>query len=446
MDQTIWIVIGAVSLVALVFIFFILKWILSLRRVVPTSEVHVVSQGKNLHQYGGEKGEGNSYYRWPEWFPLLGTSVTVLDLTNMEFIVDNEKLPFSVDLYVNLRICDYLVAAKRAANKQDLHDQLKGVVKGVARRILAQDALETIMMNRGKYGNEFTKEISEDISAWGVEPVKLIEFTDIKDARGESVIANIMNKRKSWIEKDSRITVAKNQQEAREAEIAAQQEIDLKQKTADEVVGLRAAEVDKKVGIAKQQSDQAVKEEEKVTMEKNMQVRQVETVRSAEIARDAKIVEAEADRSKTEIDAEASKRKAELDAEATLVRATKNAEGIKAEGDAKAEAEKQMQLASVMAQTTLAKEIGENDGYQKYLIEIRKVEATEKVGLAQAENMSGANIKVIANAGDVASGVSSALDVLTPKGGASLAGAIEALATTDAGKALLTKLGLKIEK
>lgn len=169
---------------------------------------------------------------------------------------------------------------------------------------------------------------------------------DIRDSRGEELISNIMAKKKSAIEKDSRVTVAKNKQEAKEAEIAAQQEIDLKQKAADEVVGLRAEEA--------------------------------------------------------------------------------------------------MQLASVTAQTSLAKEIGDNKGYQQYLVEIRKVEATEKVGLAQAENMSGANIKVIANAGDVAGGVSSALDVLTPKGGASIAGAIEALAATEAGKALLDKFGVKL--
>ena len=257
---------------------------------------------------------------------------------------------------------------------------------------------------------------------------------------------NIMAKKKSAIEKESRITVAKNKQEAREAEIASQQEVDLKQKTADEVVGLRDAEVQKKVGIAQQQSEQAVKEEEKTTKQKEMEVLSVETVRKAEIDKEATIVNAEASRQKVQIDAEASKRKAELDAEAALVRATKNAEGIKAEGDAKAEAEKQMQLASVIAQTSLAKEIGENEGYQRYLIEIRKVEATEKVGLAQAENINGSNIKIIANAGNVAEGLSSALDVLTPKGGANLAGAIEALAATDAGKALFEKIGLMIEK
>lgn len=450
MDQTIWIVIGVVSLVTLVFIFFLVKWILSLRKVVPTNEVHVVRKGNQTLQYGGDAG--GVYYRWPEWVPVVGVSVTKLPLDNFDVSVegydvyDKDKLPFLADVKAFFHIRDCMKAAKQASSMDLILGHLDSVVKGAIRSILAKDDLEKIMVERSKYGEEFTKEVDTQLEAWGVETIKTIELMDIRDSHGEEVISNIMAKKKSTIERDSRVTVAKNMQEAREAEIAAQQEIDLKQKTADEVVGLRAAEVDKKVGIAKQQSDQAVKEEEKVTMEKNMQVRQVETVRSAEIARDAKIVEAEADRRKTEIDAEASKRKAVLDAEATLVKATKNAEGIKAEGDAKAEAEKQMQLASVMAQTTLAKEIGENEGYQHYLIEIRKVEATEKVGLAQAENMSGANIKVIANAGDVASGVSSALDVLTPKGGANIAGAIEALATTDAGKALLEKLGLKIEK
>jgi flotillin len=134
-----------------------------------------------------------------------------------------------------------------------------------------------------------------------------------------------------------------------------------------------------------------------------------------------------------------------LDAEANLVKATKNAQGIQAEGSAKADAEKQLQLASVTAQTTLAKEIGENDGYQKYLIEIRRVEATEKVGLEQAKNINGSNIKIVATAGNVAEGLNSALDVLTPKGGSSIATALEALAGTEAGQALLAKFGIKQE-
>lgn len=442
-----WMLSGVVALVV-VALLFIVKWILSLRRVVSTNEAHVVRKGGQTLQYGGDAG--GSYYQWPEWVPVIGVSVTKLSLENFVLPVDDyeaydkDKLPFVVDIRAFFHIKDCMMAATRASSMELLRMQLADVVKGAVRTILAQDDLEKIMVERSKYGEEFTKEVDSQLASWGVETIKTIELMDIRDSHGEEVISNIMAKKKSAIEKESRITVAKNQQEAREAEIAAQQEVDLKQKTADEIVGLRAAEVDKKVGIAKQQSDQAVKEEEKVTMEKDMLVRQVETVRSAEIARDAKVVEAEADRRKTEIDAEAAKRAAELEAEAALVRATKNAEGIKAEGEAKAGAEEAMQLASVTAQTSLAKEIGENEGYQRYLIEIRKVEATEKVGLEQAKNMAHADIKVIANAGDVAGGVSSALDVLTPKGGANLAGALEAFATTEAGKALLDKLGVKL--
>ena len=129
-------------------------------------------------------------------------------------------------------------------------------------------------------------------------------------------------------------------------------------------------------------------------------------------------------------------------AEGSLITSTKQAEGIKLEGVAKAEAEKKMQLASVEAQLTLAKEIGENQGYQNYLIQIRQVEANEKVGLAQAENIKGADIKIIVGAGDVAGGITNAMGALSPKGAFNLAGMLETLSSTDDGKSLLTKLGI----
>ena len=125
-----------------------------------------------------------------------------------------------------------------------------------------------------------------------------------------------------------------------------------------------------------------------------------------------------------------------------MITASKSAEGIKLEGDAKANAEKQMQLASVEAQLKLASEIGNNDGYQHYLIQVRQIEANEKVGLAQAD-IKGADIKIIAGAGDVTGGISSAAGALSPKGGFNLAGMLASLAATDEGKALLEKLGLK---
>ena len=439
-----------VSVVAFLIVFFTLKWIFSLRRVVPTNEVHIVRQGSKTMVYGTpERGNaeqntlfsGNSYYEFPSSIPVLGVSVTKMPLSIFGIDIndfdafDKDRVPFVVDIQSFFRISDYEVAASRISDIEELKGQLLSIVQGAVRSILAKDLLNSIMEERSKYGQEFTDEVKEELKSWGVETVKNIELMDMRDAAREEVISNIMKMKKSEIEKTSRVTVAKNNQEAREAEIAAQKEIDLKDQDAQKEVGLRKAEVSKEVGIANEKSSQEVKEQAKVTKEKEMEVKKVETVKQAEMDKEAKV-----------ITAEALKREKELNAEADLIQTTKQSEGIKLKGDAEAEAEKKMQMASVEAQLKLANEIGENEGYQKYLVEIRQVEANEKVGLAQAENIKGADIKIIAGAGDVTGGISNAMGALSPKGGFNIAGAMEALAATDAGKELLSKLGINLDK
>ena len=461
-----------VSVVAFLIVFFTLKWIFSLRRVVPTNEVHIVRRGSKTMVYGTpERGNaeqntlfsGNSYYEFPSSIPVLGVSVTKMPLSIFGIDIkdfdafDKDRVPFVVDIQSFFRISNYEVAASRISDIEALKGQLLSIVQGAVRSILAKDLLNSIMEERSKYGQEFTDEVKEELKSWGVETVKNIELMDMRDAAREEVISNIMKMKKSEIEKTSRVTVAKNNQEAREAEIAAQKEIDLKDQDAQKEVGLRKAEVSKEVGIANEKSSQEVKEQAKLTKEKEMEVVKIETLKQAEIDKEATIISAEAHQRETEINAAASKTQIELQAEAdliqttkkaegSLVTATKSAEGIKLEGDAKAEAEKKMQMASVEAQLKLATEIGENQGYQQYLIEIRKVEANEKVGLAQAENIKGADIKIIAGAGDVTGGISNAMGALSPKGGFNIAGAMEALAATDAGKELLSKLGINLDK
>lgn len=153
-----------------------------------------------------------------------------------------------------------------------------------------------------------------------------------------------------------------------------------------------------------------------------MEVIQVQQVRDAEIKKETKRLEVEAEKIIIETNAQAEKTKIELEAEAKLVTQTKNAEGIKLEGEAKAEAEKQLQLASVTAQTTLAKEVGENEQYQQYLITIRQVEANEKIGIEQAKALTQANLKVIANSNDgISSGINKITDLFSANGGTELA-------------------------
>ena len=183
------------------------------------------------------------------------------------------------------------------------------------------------------------------------------------------------------------------------------------------------------------------------------------TIKQAEIDKEKVIIDSDAERERQRIDAEAKVVVAEKakvaaqyeadanyvkktkDAEATLVAKQNEAKAIEAKGKAEAVAEKEVGLAKVQPQITLAKEIGENEGYQSYLIEIRKVEASEKIGVEQAQNLGNAQIKIIANAGsNVQEGVNSVMDLFTAKGGQALGGMVEAFAGTELGQQVIEKL------
>lgn len=463
----VWIGLGVIFVLM---VFLLLRWVFSLRTVVSPNEVHIVRQGKKTLIYGasasipeGNEVSGNAYYRWPEWVPAIGVTISRLSLAVFDIDIkgydayDKDRLPFVVDVKAFFRICDFKMAAERVESDKELREQLLDICRGAARTILAKEDLESIMGERSKYGKVFTDEVSEQLKAWGVEPVKSIELMDIRDASGEEVIANIMKKKKSVIEKESRVTVAKNMQEAKEAEIASQQEIDLKQAAADQTVGMRKAQVEQEVGVAKQKADQAVQDEKKTTKTKEMDVIQVETVRKAEIDKDKIKIDAEAAQQKTEIDAEAARKKTVINAEAAqkevelqaeaekkrielvsegnLTQATNNAKGIEAEGEAKAGAEEKMRKAQVAGDIALAEQIGSNEGYQRYLLGIRQLEAGEAVGVEQAKNLDGSNIRIISGAGEGIQGsVSKVMDLFSAQGGLALGTALEAFTGTKAGQ------------
>ena len=459
----------------------LVKWILSLRRVVKPSEVHIVRRAKKTEVYGdaeriqGSENKlsvaGNSYYAVPSWMPVYGVEVRILPSVNFPVNLENyeaydqDKVPFMVDVTAFFRIEDFQRAAARIVDDKSLREHLAKVVQGAVRSILAKDKLESIMVNRATYGKQFTTAVTENLKEWGVAPVQTIELMDVRDKAGEKVIENIMQKRKSYIDMESRKEVAKNKQEAREAEIAAEQQIALKEQEKTETVGKRTAQQEKEVGIAHEKAQQEIQAQAKETKTREMDVKQVEVIRQAEIDKQKVIVDSNAKKEAGKIDAETKVLVAEQgkvaaghDAEAQLIRTTKEAEGqliiaqnqakgIEAKGLADALAKEKFGQAEVAPQITLAKEIGENEGYQHYLIEIKQVEANQAVGIEQAKNLGNAQIKIVANAGEsIQGGVSSVMDLFTAKGGQSLGSMLEAFAGTEQGQQLLSKLfGQKTE-
>lgn len=398
------------------------------RIVVSTNDVHIVQSSRTTTSYGKGEAAGNTYYRWPSWVPLIGVKtiqlpMSVFDVNLKDYAAyDKGRVPFSIDIMAFFRIHESNVAAQRVHTFDELILQLKGILQGAIRSILASEDIEEILEGRSKFGLLFTNAVDTQLAAWGVINVKNIELMDIRDAEQSQVIANIMAKKKSLIERESRVAVAENLRAAKEAEIVAMREVSIRQQEAEQQVGQRTAEKDKQVGIAQQQAAQFVKEEEKVTEMKAMAVLEVQQVRAAEIEKAAGVVSFERERQRVTIAAEASLAQAQL-----------HAQGVEVEGRAKGEADKAVLLAPVNAQITLAEKIAALPEYQAYLVKIREIEKMQVVGVAQAEALKDAEIKVIANAGTVAGGVSSVMDLLTPAGGTQLAGMLEGFVQSPAG-------------
>lgn len=401
-----------------------------LRRVVPTNMVHIVQSSKATTSFGKGKASGNTYYAWPAWVPKIGVSVLTfpesifqVPLSNYE-AYDSARLPFTVDVSAFFRVEHSEIAAQRVASFTELREQLDSVLKGAVRRILATNTLEQIMEARASLGQQFTNEVDEQIKEWGVITVKTIEFMDLRDTRESKVIFNIMAKEQARIDRESRIAVASNTQQAELAEIDAKRTVDVQRQDAEQQVGLRTAEKDKTVGIATEQAQQEVQTQAAVTAQKSMAVVRVREEESADIAKNVAITEAEAKARQTVVEAEAA-----------LTATTQAAEGIKATGTAKAAAEEALLLAPVTAQITLAKEIGSNQDYQTYLLTLEQIGKGAEVGKAMAAALEKANIRIVG--GQPVQGVAGAADMFSTNGGFNLAGMLTALNQTEEGSALL---------
>ncbi len=446
----------------------VVLYVLSLRRIVPTNVVHIVQRGNQTVSYGTKKSS-NVYYEWPGWLPKLGVTVRVLPVSNFDIELrryeayDKDRVPFVVDVKAFFHIADTNVAAEKVESFEELKGQLENVVQGAVRSILAKSKLEEIMEERSVFGKQFTEAVNADLKNWGVEAIKSIELMDVRDADGSQVIHQIMAKRMSAIDMESRTEVAKNTKLAQQAELMARQEVDVTkaeteriageaQAQSQQAIGIAKAEAAKKAGIAEQQSISDIAQAERATAEQQMEVVKVNQVKQAEIDKEKEIIQAEMIKRKIEIKAEADKFAVETEAVAKLEAQKKEALGVQAVGEAEAkiiaakgmseaEAEKARQLASVIAQTELAKEIGENQGYQDYLIRVKTVEKEQVVEVAQAESMAkalaSADLKILANSGDVQSGMNKFSDILSAKGGSQINGLLESLKQTEEGAALL---------
>ncbi len=418
------VVLGIIALVGLK----IMSW----RMVVPTNSVHIIQRRKVTEPYGRGLDAGNVYYKWPSYLPRIGitsivlpTSIFDIDLKGYD-AYDVGKVPFQVDIKAFFKVDKPETAAQRVESFDEMNAQLADILRGAIRSILASAEIEKIMEGRREFGDMFTKEVAVQLEAWGVSTVKNIEFMDIRDSQGSEVVSNIMAKKQSAIEKDSRTVVAGNMKDAKVAEIDAAKQADVKQQEADLLVGQKIADKDKQVGVANELAKQDIQEAARITAEKDMAVIQVRSEKQADIDKNVAIIGADQE-----------KVVKQLEAEAELIKQQREAEGTEVIGTADALAKKLILMAPVEAQITLAKEIGSNLGYQQYLLGLEGLKVGQIVGVAKATALEKSDLKIIANTGKVENGVSNLMDTFSTGGGTNLGGMLEALGQTDMGKKIL---------
>lgn len=404
------------------------------RVVVPTNEVHIVQSGSETKSFGKDTTNGNTYFSWPSWIPFIGITVTVFPTSVFELTLDSyqaydlDRLPFNVDVTAFFRVDDSNLAAQRVAGFKELEQQLESIVQGAIRVIMASNKLEDIMQGRSKFGDDFTDEVREQLKSWGIAVVKNIEIMDIKDAEGSSVIKNIMSKKISMIEMESRTEVAENNKKANMAEQEALRELEIQKQKIQEEIKLKQIDVERNTSIQEQEKQKVIAERQKELEEKTAETLKVKYVKAEEIKKETEVIKADAAKQTQIIKAQA-----DLDTE------TLKARGVLENGKAKAEAEKLILMAPVEAQLTLAKEIGENTSYQSYLVQLEQIKATKEVGIAQAVVLEKAQIKLIANAGTPSEGINKITDMFSSSGGMNLASMVEAFAQSENGEKIINK-------
>lgn len=441
------------------------------RVVVKTNEVHIVQRKKSTTPYW--KGYNSAvYFNWPSWFPVIGIDRIILPVSIFTIPLDAYqaydigKVPFVVDVKAWFQVEEPKTAWQRISNFLELNEQLDDILKWAIRKILASDDINNIMTWRHQFGEAFIKEVQKQTWVYGVKTVN-IEFMDIRDPIDQSsnVVRDIMEKKKSLIEKESRMEVAENNKEATIKEIQTKKDADVQAQEAEKVVWEKEAEKEKFVWIAKEKAEQEIKEQAKVTAEKEMAVKQVEEVRSAEINKDVQIVKAEEIKQTKIIQAEWEKQQMIINAEANkqdkIIKAEwekvqietvanwqkqaefYNAQAIEAVGKAEAEAKKLMELAPVMAQIELAKEIWSNENYMEYLINIENIKAWLEVWVAKAAALESWDLKIIANwqwDGTVDGWMNGLMSVFSWKGWTDLWNMVENFRNTPIGSRIIERI------
>ncbi|MBI3609846.1 MAG: hypothetical protein HY204_03980 [Nitrospirae bacterium] len=367
----------------------------SIYRVVPVDSVDVVVGRTKTRIYSGDPSYSQNgraaYFLIPAWVPWIGVRVHRLSLNMMEFSLeksltyDRNRVRFETDIVAYAIIEGPIKAAARFPEGRDvLMEHVRKIMKASNRDTTTKMTLREIINEREMVAKKLFETIQPEISKWGLK-LHAVELVSIRDpSEGSSTaIKDISSMAEVQIHAEARQRNAEQFKQAR-----------LKEAEAEEAAKIREIERDKEINIREQLKLQEVTREQQRAREEELKVVRIEQVTKAEIERDAMIQRAEGEK------------------ESIIRVKSSEAEGIRLVGEAEAEAKSK--LADAL------KKINESS------LDVRRIEKDERIGLAAADALKNAQIKLIH-----AGAPTSLLDLLSPAGGAHLGGMLAALQASD---------------
>lgn len=376
-------------------------------RIVDPSEAHLVvtPKGKFVVSPDEKVGERRTYFAIPSWLPFVGRAIRIMDVTIKEILIEQETIEknqarYSVKSSTKYRVKNVRVSAETFISDKDLQEQLKEIVRAGVRAVSVKYDVVDARSNKREIEAKIREEIVDDLQKWGLELInfQLVEFKDTEDSK---IISNISLRSEVEIEAKTREQNAEKRKQAK-----------IKEADADEKSQQREIERDRVVGEQKELRDQKISSAKKIAEEKRFEVVQVQVIKQAEIDKEKAEVVANQNKEVAIIKAQQEKEaekilkdQKELEGQGDKLRAEEIAKGeaapIREKGNAEAEIIKAKGLAEAEAKEKLQAALNKfKDEAIRALVAEKIVAKDQAVGIATAEALKEADVKLFSGGGD----------------------------------------------
>lgn len=374
-----------ISAIVIVLVVLTIIGLLSRYRRCPSDEILVVFGKAGNKVTNPETGEsihapskiihGGGTFVWPVIQDYKNMSLRPIQIQEIVsgLSSQNIKVTIPITLTTAIGVEEYLMqaAASRflSATESDMKDQIKDILIGETRSLMATMTIEDINANRVKFLDRAKDNIESELNKIGFMIIN-INTADISDEA--NYIKNLGKKA---------ATQAQAQAEADIAEQLKMGHIRIAETTKEEEIAVAKADKERKTTVAQTNQEQEIKVAN-INKEREISLAEAEKLKLSKVAEQK--AEQAANIAKSQADADTEKAKAQATAEANIAKAEAEAEAIKQE----ASSEKEIRIANAeqkqAAETIKAIQEKEAKAAEYNSLKLqRKAEADKLAGVAE---------------------------------------------------------------